>query len=137
FKFKRPGADKRNGSVRPRAGGADENPRQPQLLGAPSLREVEDGCRSARWAAAQRPTAPARGEASTAAGVVRRAEQSGADPAITLLAAALLELRYGRVVEAVFTDHNGFRKARTAVILTPTPQIASGQRIVLMAITGT
>lgn len=47
------------------------------------------------------------------------------------------ELRYGRVVEAVFTDRNGVRKPRTAVVLTPTDEIKPGSPIVLMAITST
>lgn len=49
----------------------------------------------------------------------------------------LSELRYGRVVEAVFTDHNGIQKPRTALVLTPTADISPQQPLVLMAITTT
>ena len=51
--------------------------------------------------------------------------------------ANLSDLRYGRVVEAVFTDHNGIQKRRTALILTPTADISPHQPLVLMAITTT
>jgi hypothetical protein len=37
----------------------------------------------------------------------------------------------------MFTDHNGFRKRRPAIILTPTDQIAQAEKLVLMAITTT
>jgi mRNA-degrading endonuclease toxin of MazEF toxin-antitoxin module len=49
----------------------------------------------------------------------------------------LSDLRYGRIVEATFTDHNGFQKQRPAIILTPTEQITVGGQVVLMAITTT
>jgi mRNA-degrading endonuclease toxin of MazEF toxin-antitoxin module len=45
------------------------------------------------------------------------------------------ELRYGRIVWAVLKDHNGFRKRRPGIIVTPTRQIATDSPLVIVCIT--
>ena len=47
------------------------------------------------------------------------------------------DLREGRIVWATVRDHNGFRKQRPAIVLTPTEEISDDEPIVLMAITTT
>ena len=47
------------------------------------------------------------------------------------------ELRYGRIVWAVLKDHNGFRKNRPGIVLTPTHEISSNQPLVIVCVTTT
>jgi hypothetical protein len=47
------------------------------------------------------------------------------------------ELRYGRIIWATLKDHNGYRKSRPTIVLTPTNEIKENTPIVVMAITTT
>jgi len=46
-------------------------------------------------------------------------------------------LQYGAIVWAVLKDHNGFRKRRPAIVLTPTNDIEENTPLVVMCITTT
>ncbi len=47
------------------------------------------------------------------------------------------DLAEGQIVWAIVRDHNGFRKRRPAIIVTPTVEISDEEPVVLLAITTT
>jgi mRNA-degrading endonuclease toxin of MazEF toxin-antitoxin module len=51
------------------------------------------------------------------------------------VSASVSDLRYGRIVWAVLKDHNGFRKRRPGIVVTPTHQITTDSPLVIVCIT--